>query len=144
MSLTKLKDNLNNKSRLLQQFPYDPHVRGDFLSTLKLYRKTRKKKIRDFKQNLINKLDMLREDCPRDYWRLLDQMTGTRNVDSIPDISGDTWHTYFKQLNKNVNPLQSPKFIESLLNMEKESIFSELDFSITLKEIQNEIKKFKE
>lgn len=36
MSLSKLRDNLKDKSNLLQRFPYDPYIRGNFLSTLKL------------------------------------------------------------------------------------------------------------
>jgi len=74
----------------------------------------------------------------RDYWKSLEQVTNSKECNTIPEVSGSTWYTYFKQLNKNDNQIGSKNFLSSLLNMEEERIFSELDIKISLKEIQKE------
>ena len=42
----------------------DPTVRGDFFSLLKSYRKTRKYKHREFKNQLLCQLDNIRDNNP--------------------------------------------------------------------------------
>ena len=47
ISLSSLKKNLDQKSRLFERYPRDPHVRGALFSTLKTYRNMRKSQIKD-------------------------------------------------------------------------------------------------
>jgi hypothetical protein len=46
---------------LLKQYSKAPLVRGSYFSLLKIYRKTRKKKLKDFRKNIIDELDNLKE-----------------------------------------------------------------------------------
>lgn len=86
---------------------------------------------------------MLRDNNPKHYWKLLEQVTNSKKCNTIFEVSGSTWYTYFKQLNKNDNQIGSKNLLSSLLNMEEERIFSELDIKISLKVIQKEIKNLK-
>jgi hypothetical protein len=52
---------------LLKQYSKDPLVRGSYFSLLKIYRKARKKKLKDFRKNIIDELDNLKENNPSKY-----------------------------------------------------------------------------
>ncbi|VDI01592.1 Hypothetical predicted protein [Mytilus galloprovincialis] len=99
-SLSKLKNNLNDKEKLLQKYPFDPVIRSSFFRLLKHYRKTRKKKIRDFRQDLIDKLDNLKDNNPSQYWALLHELSDTNRENTTSDVSTDAWFSYFKNLNE--------------------------------------------
>jgi hypothetical protein len=60
---------------LLKQNSKDPLVRGSYFSLLKIYRKTRKKKLKDFRKNIIDELDNLKENNPSKYWTLLNDLS---------------------------------------------------------------------
>lgn len=57
--LTRLKKSVDEKAFLMSKLPKDPVVRGSFFKLNKKYAKTRKKKRREFKQNILNRLDEL-------------------------------------------------------------------------------------
>jgi len=57
----------------------DPQVRSQYFSSLKQYRKLRKMKLRQYRQEIINKLDSLYESNPKEYWKLLDQLKSKEN-----------------------------------------------------------------
>jgi len=56
-SLTSARKNLNDKFNLLNKYPKDPYVRSALFNFRKHFRKLRKNKYREYKQNLLNKLD---------------------------------------------------------------------------------------
>ena len=63
-SLVQMRKQLNFKEKLLKKYYNDPTVRGDFFSFLKLYRKTRKSKHREFKNQLLCQLDNINDNNP--------------------------------------------------------------------------------
>ena len=44
-----------------------------------MYRKVRKRKIREFHSTLITQLDTLLEKNPKDYWSLLEKLSTSNN-----------------------------------------------------------------
>lgn len=54
-----MKKIVEEKANMMKMFPRDPVVRGSFFKLNKKYAKLRKKKKRQFKQNILNKLDNL-------------------------------------------------------------------------------------
>lgn len=84
--LSKLKSLLIDKEKLLQKHPVDPIVRSSFFSMLKYYRKERKKKIREFRQNLVNQLDQLKDENPSQYWALLNELSNTYNKNETSEV----------------------------------------------------------
>ena len=66
-SLEKLKRDVTHNSYLLQKFPNNPHIRHNFFRSLKTYNKTRKYKARQFKENIIQQLEDLKDNNPNKY-----------------------------------------------------------------------------
>jgi len=62
-TLNTLKKNLIQKQKMFEKNNRDPFVRGTIFSALKMYRKVRKRKIREFHtcRTLITQLDTLLE-----------------------------------------------------------------------------------
>lgn len=60
-----MKKNLDKKSKRFERYLKDPHVRGALLSTLKTYRKIRKSKIKECHRKIIDQLDSLLENNPK-------------------------------------------------------------------------------
>jgi predicted RNase H-like nuclease (RuvC/YqgF family) len=60
--------------KLFERYSRDPHVRGALFSTLKTYRKIRKSKIIEYDRKIIDQLDSLLENNPKQvrakmiYW----------------------------------------------------------------------------
>lgn len=144
--LKKTKRDLDHKLILMQKYSKDPIVRGNFFKQLKCYRKLRKLKIRSFKNNLINKLEELHEENPKAYWALLDQLKydEKKNKRDETHVNTETWYEYFKDLNSDKTPNEDKLRIAEKLNvLEKETIFNELDYTITKNEISKAIKSLK-
>lgn len=142
ISLNKLKRQLYEKERLFQKFKKDPIVRGSYFSHLKLYRKTRKFKYREYRSQLINELDELKDNDPQKYWSLLKKLGGNENNKNDTEISSKEWLDYFKNLGQPPD-LSNPDLETELNNLEKEVIFNELDYKITEKEISDAIRSLK-
>ena len=141
-SLTKLKRQLNDKEKLFRKFSKDPIIRSSFFSHLKLYKKTRKKKYKDYRKNLIEELDNLRDNDPKKYWSLLNNVANSGTNNKSYDISGNEWFDYFQNLNlEHDNP--SKNISDCLKELEEEHIFSELDNKISKKEISEAISGLK-
>ena len=73
MSLVSLKKHIDLRLSLFLKYSNDPIVRSRYFSTLKQYRKLRKLKSRQFRQEIINQLDTLYDNNPNEYWKLLDR-----------------------------------------------------------------------
>jgi len=65
-SLISARRNLNDKWNLLNKYNKDPIVRSNFFSSLKQFRKLRKEKYREYKHEIINKLENLKENDPKE------------------------------------------------------------------------------
>ncbi|CAG2193106.1 unnamed protein product [Mytilus edulis] len=135
MSLTCLRRQLDSKEKLLKKYSKDPVVRTSYFSLLKLYRKSRKHKLKEFRQSVMNELDNLHDNNPNKYWDLLKELSKDNNKSSSPDIPSNTWFEYFKDLNKSKVNTPNDNFVNNFKQMEKEKIFSELDFQINDQEI---------
>ena len=141
-SLINFKRNLDDRLNLLLKYDRDPQVRSQYFSSLKQYRKLRKMKSRQYRQEIINKLDSIYEYNPKEYWKLLDQLKSKHNSFS-EDASHvpNEWYDYFKHLNEDTF---TDKKIDKLLNdLEKDKIFNELDYIISEEEILKAIKDLK-
>ena len=70
-SLQEIRERSINKGKLVSKYPYDPIIRGSYYKLQIEYNKLRKYKMRQFKQSLITQLDNLKENSPKEYWKLL-------------------------------------------------------------------------
>ena len=90
--------------------------------------------MKDFRKNIIDELDNLKENNPSKYWTLLNDLSRDNKTTS-PDIANITWFNYFQELNDNKLNAPNSNIKKDLKRLEEEHIFSELDFKITDKEI---------
>ena len=105
----------------------------------------RKLRKRQFKQNILDQLDEMRDNDPKKYWNLIRSLENEEdlNHNSIPE---DKWHSYFKQLNAIPDNFkeQIDNINQKINALEENSAsFSELDFRISEKEISEAIDKLK-
>ncbi|CAG2230157.1 unnamed protein product [Mytilus edulis] len=143
LPLINMKKQLCDKEKLFKKYNKDPYIRSSFFALLKKYRKARKTKYREFRADLIDQLDNLREENPKSYWTLLESLKNSdKKTEKSSNITSTEWAEYFKDLNKKpVTP--SPNIIEFLRNLENAKVFTELDILITDKEISDAIHTLK-
>ena len=142
-SLLTMKKNLEIKHKLFEKYRSDPIIRGNFFSSLKQYRKMRKIRIREHRNEIIDKLDSMLENNPKKYWALLASLISNKDTSSVDsDIQPNQWYDYFRDLNKKQGQ-SCPELLDKLVEMEHTKIFSELDHIITIKEISNAISSLK-
>ena len=77
--------------------------RSSFFSMSKYYRK--EMKIREFRQNLVNQLDQLRDENPSQYWALLNELSNAYTKNETSEVPTNAWFSYFKNLNEKKNLL---------------------------------------
>ena len=132
-----MRYSLDNKDKIYAKFPNDPVIRGSFYKLQREYSKLCKKKFREFKRDLVEKLDNLHENNPKEYWQLLNSVTKDRDNSTESQISIEEWLNHFSKLNsppsKFVNRINEIKQI--LENEEKVPSFSTLNFTIKEKEL---------
>ena len=99
-----MKIEICKNSQLLQRYPNAPPVRRAFFISMKVYNKTRKWKARQFRENLITKLDDLKTSNPQSYWKLLESLKDDKYKDNTAEnIEMAEWELYLKKLNENCN-----------------------------------------
>lgn len=90
-----MKKIVEEKANLMKIFPRDPVVCGSFFKFNKKYAKSRKKKKRDFKQNILNKLDTLESENSKEYWSLVNSLKTDQKDKPENTIDGETWLKHF-------------------------------------------------
>ena len=139
-----MKNEVIKYSRQLQKYPNNPVVRQNLFTSLKLYNRTRKRKARNYKANLIHELDELRTSSPQKYWNLLNSLKEpSRNENPAENIPMGEWELYFRDLNKKKDNEHDKDMLSELETMENQPNFCELDFSIKPSEITKAIKMLK-
>ena len=58
----------------LNSYCIDPYIRGSFFSALKFFRKARKKRYKEYRQQIISSLDSLHDNNPKAYLSLLEKL----------------------------------------------------------------------
>lgn len=99
-SLKHIRRKVCAKGELLRHFPNDPLVRGSYYKSLKEYNRARKHFKRQYKQDIINQLDDLREKAPQQYWKLLHKLKdiSVKN-EATTQITPSEWLSHFRNLN---------------------------------------------
>lgn len=145
--LTAVKRQLEDKAYLMSKFPNDPLVRGSFFKMNKKYAKLRKKKKREFKQSILDKLDNLQSENPKEYWSLVNSLRNESRDKPEDSVDGKTWFDYFSKLSSI--PCNLEERIRNIENRVKilennTSSFCPLDFEISMAELLKAIKKLKQ
>lgn len=120
------------------------------LQNNKEYAKLRKfQKEKKFRQNILNKLDDLYSNNPKEYKKLVSSLRENDNEkDNFVNFTdGDTWYEYFASLSKILEYYKArigeiEQKIQQIVNSQSTS-FTNLDFKIASSELQKAIDRLK-
>ncbi|KAK3099269.1 hypothetical protein FSP39_001936 [Pinctada imbricata] len=144
-----MKSSLYKLNRSLIKNPYDKEIREKFFHIRKSYKKLLRYKMKQYKNEIIEKIDTLKSSNAREFWKLvrelkeLDTEKKTKiNSDIIPP---EKWFTHFENLlGSQVKSKDSMENIEyEIEKLKNEPYFNELDFSIKESEIKKAISNLK-
>lgn len=62
--------------KLYSMFPGVPVVRGRYFKLFRIYNKTKRNKERQFKTQLLEQIEILHSENPKEYWNLIDMLKG--------------------------------------------------------------------
>ena len=108
-----------------------------------IYNKNRKRKQRQYKENLLIKLNELRCNEPAKYWNLLKLLRENDNDNKSSSVSLTEWESYFKNLKKRSKGTECSNIENETNELEKQLIFNETDFPIKESEVTKCIKNLK-
>ena len=97
---------LKNLARLLQKYPKDPSIRGQYCLVKKEYRKTVRTARNTFEIETIKTLQS-KADHPKEFWSFLKSL-GKKPLSSATSPSSDEWVEYFSSLYTGNHSVQSP------------------------------------
>lgn len=146
MILRRMRCNLISLGKLYTKYPKDPFIKGRNYRNYRLYNKSRKVKYKQFMNSMLQKLDGLGVENPKQYWQLINDIRGLKKDNSSSLTEGDVWLRHFQILHSvTENKFKSRiKELEEILgSKEKSYIFNELDFEINNKEIYDAISTLK-
>ncbi|KAK3103091.1 hypothetical protein FSP39_016377 [Pinctada imbricata] len=144
-----MKSSLYKLNRSLIKNPYDKEIREKFFHIRKSYKKLLRYKMKQYKNEIIEKIDTLKSSNAGEFWKLvrelkeLDTEKKTKiNSDIIPP---EKWFTHFENLlGSQVKSKDSMENIEyEIEKLKNEPYFNELDFSIKESEIKKAISNLK-
>ena len=136
--LYKMRRYLDQKGHLYAKYPSDPFIRGSYYKFRKLYVKSCKRKRKEYKGHVIEKLERLHENDPKAYWKLLEDLKSEDKSNAEPQILPDEWVDHFSSLNTLQEKFKPrvDQISDLLTHEEKLKTFSNLDFQISPQELQ--------
>ena len=140
--------NVKQLAHLLFNHPCDSNIRQNYFKAKKEYKYLLKKKKRAFQTKMLNILSVMESSHPKEFWSVLNEIKNAacKTTPKSSPISQDDFLIHFKMLMKKCTreiDIKHNNFIENYINENKDTIFNELNFTITEKEIINAIYSLK-
>ena len=141
-----MRNRVLNYGKIYSKYPNDPAVRGHYYKLFREYSKLRKYKQRQYKQDLLAKIESLHNDNPKMYWKLIEELKDSKTTDSSSNVSPSQWVSHFKNLSQPKPEFQqrTQQLEEKLKNLENLTNKTELDNPITEQEISSAIRTLKQ
>ena len=132
-------------SKLVTKSPFNPYLRGSLVTTKKEYNKLIKYKKREWKNEMINKLENMESKNSKEYWNLIEKIKGEKERKNISDP--EYFQNFFKKIyseetcdmddfHKNIK-----HEVNELLKHDKSNRL--FDAEITIDEVKKYIKELK-
>lgn len=131
--------------RRLRSDPFNTSLGQELRGLRKRYKKLLNSKKREFRLNILTKMEDLRTSNPNQYWKLFEELKGVARNDS-PDISPEQWIQHFSEALNGESGEEDTEFIKlarDKIEVDGPGIFNELCFSIREQEIREGIKGLK-
>jgi hypothetical protein len=103
LDLNIMKKKVDEKAKHMSRYPNDPYIRGSFFKSYKTYAKLRKIKKREFKQAILDKLEHLQSNNPKEYWKLINMLKEKSDDRPENSIDDQEWFNYFSHLSSIPN-----------------------------------------
>ena len=144
--LKSMRKRVIANGKLYSMFPSDPIVRGRYYRLYRLYNKAKKVKERQFKKQLLEQIEDLHSDNPKEYWNLID-MLKDENSNNFPaeNIKPEEWISHFESLGKLDDKFKdrATQLHYQVQELERQPVYNNLDNPIKLDEIYKAINKLK-
>ena len=145
LDLRLMRKRVISNGKLYSLFPKDPIVRGRYFKLFRTYNKTKRSKERQYKKHLLEQIENLHSENPKEYWNLIDKLKDVNCQNPSDNVKPEDWVNHFKSLGElndshrtRVNELES-----SLEKLEKQPVYNTLDNRIELKDVYKSISKLK-
>ncbi|VDI26291.1 Hypothetical predicted protein [Mytilus galloprovincialis] len=76
--LFKMRKNVISLGKIYSRYPKDPVIKGRYYKYFRIYNKCRKVKYKQFINSMLQKLDTLRVENPKQYWKLINDIQDSK------------------------------------------------------------------
>ena len=146
IELKRMRNNLLKLGRDLVNTCNNNVTRENFFKLKRKYKTAVCQAKRTFKQSIYNKLENLESVNPKEYWELFEQLKldGNDKNTKCP-INDDEWINHYTKLlgPKNYEQFEIDEIRQKIEELKKIPNFSELDFEISPKELEDACKMLK-
>ncbi|ESO87055.1 hypothetical protein LOTGIDRAFT_154542 [Lottia gigantea] len=145
----RLYRKVNKAKWLLNKDPQNKTLLKHYALRKKEYKKISKFKSREAKRKLLEQIDELESNNPREYWKLVNRLVNNKNDEDPGNISLSQWEDHYNKLfNPNLisDPLTKTKIDRSIEIHDytpKSQLNQEINRPISTTELRSAIKKLK-
>ena len=135
----KLKNLHKKLSKLIRKNPFNLALIFEIRKVKKLYKTCKNSAKRAYESNIWNNLSHLEKSNPRKFWKLFSDLKGLNESQKANPVPMSEWVKHFSEL---LNGAFTPDpalndAIEQFLTENRDKVFNELDFTISMKEVQD-------
>ena len=139
-SCQELSRQLKQTAKLLSRSPNNPNIRGNFHKTRKQYKKLIKTKKKEWKNQMVQKLEQIEENKPEEYWKLVNELREKKKNDI--EFDHERFTKFFENLYSASDDKDEDIENRVIAILEQYPVFSnEPDF--TIEELTTAIKALK-
>ena len=113
-SCNQMKDHVIYLGKLLQKYPTDPGIRGQYVREKKNYKKAVRNSKREYMDKMLQHLQTLESRNPKDFWNVVKKLRSQKNQNN--DISPDEWLDYFKDLYNPAEKINPNNLFDKFVN----------------------------
>ena len=140
-----LKNEYKRIAKCIRKDPFDLSLVYHIRSIRKLYKTCRTNAKKTYENNIWNNLNDLQKSNPRKFWKLFSDLKGMNDSHKSNPICMSEWVSHFsKLLNGAFKPDKDlSKHIENYILENRDKVFNELNFTISLEEVSTAISLLK-
>ena len=133
--------------RKISEQPYNRHLRQMAYAKKKAFKKAVKQERAKLSNQLMQKLESLHATNPQEYWRVVNELERLDSInfnDQTSGLTSDQWVSHFSNLTlKELNESERQGMDKKIKELKQVNTFSQLDYRITLKEIDRAVGSLK-
>jgi hypothetical protein len=143
---SSMKNEVKKLCKEMKKYPFDQSIHHRYQAMVKNYNKLLRFKKKKFRDDILNRLDSMHSNNPKEYWKLFNDLKKEdQNKEAGSIISMNEWKEYLAKLfgPKQIDILKNKDLVTKLNTLEDEHMFNELNFSIKRHEFDKVLLKAK-